>query len=148
MAAKNSSLRFGLCWLAFFLCCGIPLALDGCSKKTDVKSQVSELEKTFQDTSPAAPSPGQRPLASQPVSSPGDARAYVSLALSAVRTNDFAGGVIALQAAQRRSALTPAQHRAVYQAMQAMTADLLARAANGDARAKADLAAIEKTRSQ
>ena len=69
------------------------------------------------------------------------------MALHAVRTNGFAGGAIALQTAQRMPMLTAEQHRAVYQAMQAMTADLVARAEKGDAKAKADLAAIERTRS-
>ena len=130
------------------LCGAILLALNGCSKKADVKSQVSELEKTFQDTSAAAPAAGEQLLVDQTGSAPADAKAYVNLALYAVRTNDFAGGVIALQTAQRMPMLTAEQHRAVYQAMQAMTADLVARAAKGDAKAKADLAAIERTRSQ
>jgi len=124
------------------------MALNGCSKKADVKSQLSELERTFQDASVAAPSSGERPLVDPTASAPADANAYVNLALAAVRTNDFAEGVIALQTAQRMPMLTAEQHRAVYQAMQAMTADLVARADKGDAKAKADLAAIERTRSQ
>jgi hypothetical protein len=137
-----------LCPSLSLLCGAILLALNGCSKKADVKSQLSELERTFPVASAAAPSAGERSLVDQTGSVPADANAYVNLALSAVRTNDFAEGVIALQTAQRMPLLTAEQHRAVYQAMQAMTADLVARAGKGDAKAKADLAAIEKTRSQ
>jgi hypothetical protein len=149
MVVKGSILCFMMLSPSLFLFCGaILLTLNGCSKKADVKSQVSELEKTFRDTSAAAPPGGERSLADQSGSPPDEAKAYVNFALSAVRTNDFAGGVIALQTAQRMPMLTAAQHRAVYQAMQAMTADLVARAEKGDAKAKADLAAIERTRSQ
>jgi hypothetical protein len=149
MVVKDSTLRFmRLCPSLSLLCGAILLALNGCSKKADVKSQLSELERTFPVASAAAPSAGERSLVDQTGSVPADANAYVNLALFAVRTNDFAGGVIALQTAQRMPLLTAEQHRAVYQAMQAMTADLVARAGKGDAKAKADLAAIEKTRSQ
>jgi hypothetical protein len=149
MVAKDSTLRFmRLCPYLPLVCGAVLLALDGCSKKADVKSQLSELERTFQDSSAAAPSAGERPLVDQTGSAPADASDYVNLALSAVRTNDFAEGVIALQTAQRMPMLTAEQHRAVYQAMQAMTADLVARADKGDAKAKADLATIERTRSQ
>jgi len=149
MVVKDSTLRFmRLCPSLSLLCGAILLALNGCSKKADVKSQLSELERTFPVASAAAPSAGERSLVDQTGSVPADANAYVNLALSAVRTNDFAEGVIALQTAQRMPLLTAEQHRAVYQAMQAMTADLVARAGKGDAKAKADLAAIEKTRSQ
>jgi hypothetical protein len=126
----------------------ILLALNGCSKNADVKSQLSELERTFQNTSAATPPGGERSLVDPTGSASADANAYVNIALAAVRTNDFAEGVIALQTAQRMPMLTAEQHRAVYQAMQAMTADLVARADKGDAKAKADLAAIERTRSQ
>ncbi len=149
VVVKDSTLRLmRLCPYLFLLWGAFLLALNGCSKKADVKSQLSELEKTFQEASAAAPSAGERPLGDQTGSVPADANAYVNLALSAVRTNDFAEGVIALQTAQRMPMLTAEQHRAVYQAMQAITADLVARADKGDAKAKADLAAIERTRSQ
>ena len=149
VVVKDSTLRLmRLCPYLFLLWGAFLLALNGCSKKTDVKSQLSELEKTFQEASAAAPSAGERLLVDQTGSAPADANAYVNLALSAVRTNDFAEGVIALQTAQRMPMLTAEQHRAVYQAMQAITADLVARADKGDAKAKADLAAIERTRSQ
>src|SRR5881396_1343910 len=81
------------------LCGAALLTFSACGKKADVKTQVSELEKAFQ-TAPA----GTPVQAGRPASNPAplaDANAWVALALSAVRTNDFAGGVISLQAVQR-----------------------------------------------
>ncbi|MHB8524006.1 MAG: hypothetical protein ACYDH9_25060 [Limisphaerales bacterium] len=101
--------------------------MSACSRKGEVKARVADLERAF----PAA-----------------NANPYVNLALSAVRTNDYAGGVIALQSARRMTGVTPEQLMAVQKAMQAITAELVARAASGDQTAKADLAAIESTRSQ
>jgi hypothetical protein len=134
--------------LLLLLCGAIVFALSGCGRKAAVSSQVSELEKAFQDTSAAVPGEGQRPLADQTGNDPAPAKGYVNIALSAVQSNDFAGGVIALQAAQQVPMITAEQHRAIYEAMQAMTADLVARAEKGDTKAKAQLAAIERTRSQ
>ena len=65
-----------------------------------------------------------------------------------MRTNDYIGGVIALQSAQRLPGVTHQQLIALENAKQAMTAELLIRAGRGDARAKADLAELEKTHSQ
>jgi len=124
------------------------LVLAGCSQEADVKSQISELEKSFQGAGVAATATGGRPTADQAGNAAADARAYVNFALSAVQSNDYAGGVIALQAAQHAPGVTAAQLAAVENAKQAMTADLVARADRGDAKAKAQLAAIERTRSQ
>ena len=134
-------------WL-FPLSGAVLLALSGCGKKADVKSQISELEKSFQDTSLAAPAASESALGGRSPDRSSDAKAYVNLALSAVQSNDYAGGVIALQAAQRMPRVTAEQLMAVQGAMQAITADLVARADRGDAKAKAQLAAIERTRSQ
>ena len=128
------------------LCGAALLAFSACGKKAEVKTQVSELEKAFQTAAPGTPVQAGGPASNQaPLA---DANACVSLALSAVRTNDFAGGVITLQAVQRMPGLTSEQLMSLQTAMQAMTADLLVRASKGDAKAKADLAAIERTRSQ
>ena len=72
----------------------------------------------------------------------------MSLALASVCSNDYATGVIALQSVKRIPGVTPQQLMAVEQAKQALTSDLVARAGQGDAKAKADLDAIEKTLSQ
>ncbi|MEO8427086.1 MAG: hypothetical protein ABI651_08240 [Verrucomicrobiota bacterium] len=136
-----------LLWL-LVLCGSIVVSLNGCSKKAAVKSHVSELERVFQDTGPAAATPHEQPAADTTANAPSDAKVYVNLALSAVQSNDYAGGVILLQQAQLAPKITAEQHRAVYETMQAMTADLVARAEKGDAQAKAQLSAIERTRSQ
>jgi hypothetical protein len=103
------------------------LVVSGCGKQAGVHARVGELQKAF----PAA-----------------DTNAYISLALSAVRSNDYAAGVIALQSAQRRGAGTAEQLMAIQGTLQALTADLVARAERGDAKARLELAIIEKSRSQ
>ncbi len=112
----------------WFLCLGAALfALSACHKKASVQLQAGELDNAFQ---------GAR------------SNVYVSLAVSAVRTNDYAVGVIALQNARRIPGMAPEQLMAVQRTLEAITADLVARAAKGDARAQAELAAIERSRSQ
>ena len=124
----------------------LSLTLGACSKKPDVKASVSELEKAFPTA--AAPAPVQpQPAAPNPVS-PADANDLVKSALTAARANDYASGVIALQAVQVKPGVTADQVMAVQRAKQAMVAELQRRAVNGDQRALAQLKAIEKTRSQ
>ncbi len=107
---------------------GLVLALvSGCARKSDVQHQTGELEKAFQSS---------------------QTNPYVRLAVSAVRTNDYAIGAIALQNAQRLPGLNAAQLMAVQRTMEALTANLVDRAAKGDANAQAALAAIERSRSQ
>src|SRR5688572_28111492 len=89
------------------LCGAALIAWSGCSKKVDVHHEASELEKAFPDSQ----------------SSP-----YVGLALSAVRTNDYATGVIALQNARRLPGISADQLMAVQQTLEAITADLVSRA--------------------
>src|SRR5256885_13181803 len=121
------------------LCGAALLAFSACGKKADVKAQVSEWEKGFQTAAAGAPVQAGRP-ASNPAPL-ADANAWVGLALSAVRTNDFAGGVISLQALQRMPGLTAEQLLSVPRAMEAMNADLLVCASKGDAKATTDPAA-------
>lgn len=122
----------------------------GCSKKPPVKSQVAELARVFQVPGEAAPAPAAaEPAAPEAAANPpAEAKTYVNYALMAAKTNDYASAVIALQEAQRLPMKSTAQHQAVYETMQAMTSDLVARAERGDQQAKAQLAAIERTRSQ
>src|SRR5256885_13825008 len=101
------------------LCGAALLAFSACGKKADVKTQVSELENAFQTAAAGAPVQAGRP-ASNPAPL-ADANAWVSLALSAVRTNDFAGGVIALQAVPRMFGVTAEQPMSVHKAMEAPT---------------------------
>jgi len=119
----------------------------GCRKKPDVQQSVSELEKAFPAAATLASVPTPRnPVPSQ--ASASDSNADISRALAAVRENDYAGGIIALQEVPRKPGVSAQQLMAVERAKQALTANLVARAAAGDSQAKAALAAIEKTRSQ
>jgi hypothetical protein len=122
------------------------LALSGCSKKPDVKTQTSELEKAFPAAATAPDAyQAQTPTPQAPQQ---DANAYVKAALSAVKSDDYAASVIALQTAQRSKGATADQLMAIERAKQALTASLVERAARGDEKAKADLSRIEKTMSQ
>ncbi len=123
----------------------LAFALGACSKKADVKSSVSQLEKAF--PSEAAPATVETQSAA-PSPAPQAAADLVKTALSAVRANDYASGVIALQAAQQKPGMTAAQVTAAQDAKQAMVGELQRRAVNGDQQALAQLKAIEKTRSQ
>jgi hypothetical protein len=118
------------------------LVWSSCGKKTEVKNGLSELEKTF----PAASAPTSVPQATP--SSLADPAPYVQAAISAAHNNEYAKGVMALESAQRAKGTTPQQLMAIEKAKQALTAELLARASRGDPKAKAELEAIEKTRSQ
>jgi hypothetical protein len=77
-----------------------------------------------------------------------DLKAYGSYALSAVRSNDYAGSVIALEAMQQIPGMSPQQRDAVQRTKAAITTHLINRADRGDPKALADLKAIEKTHSQ
>src|SRR5205085_8517696 len=88
--------KFQYMKLSIWVSLGVLLAATDCSKKPDVKENVSGLEKAF----PAAVVPiSPQPVETGPTPAPrtSDPNTYVSLALSAVHTNDYAGGVIALQ---------------------------------------------------
>jgi len=142
-------IRFSRFKFQFASCASLAaiLMLAGCSKKADVKDKVSQLEKAFPAAAPAAAAPIETPAATAQAPA-SEANAYVKAALSAVQANDYAGGVIALQKVQRMPGVTYQQLVAVERTKQAMTSDLVNRADRGDAKAKADLAAIEKSLSQ
>lgn len=121
------------------------LVTASCRKQEDVKSSASELELAFQ--TPTVPAAVANPAASAQAASTG-AEELVKTALAAARVDDYASGVIALEAAQRKPGVTAEQVMAVQRAVLAMTSDLATRAANGDQKAMAQLKAIEQTRSQ
>ncbi len=103
-------------------------ALCGCTNSEPTpEAGLQELQSAFPETS------GNPALA---------------LALAAARTNDLGVGVVALQDVKRTEGLSAQQLQSVEQASQALTAELLRRAAAGDARARADLELIERSRSQ
>ena len=97
----------------------------GCSKKPTVQEQTSDLQGAF-----------------------GDSNRYVTIALSAIGTNDYPAAVVALESAKGMPGITTEQLESLQHAKDVMTADLVARADKGDAKAQADLEAIERSRSQ
>jgi hypothetical protein len=118
-------------------------AATGCDRKADVKARTSALEQAFPgvatNSAPAAGIAGQAPAA---------ATSLVKAALAAARSDDYVNSVAALEQVVQVSGVTPDQLIAVQGARQAMVSELVNRAANGDAAAKAALAAIERMRSQ
>jgi precorrin-6B methylase 1 len=125
MAAKAPPLFPMRHWLAISLV--MLLGATGCGKHPDVKAEAAQLEKTFTAANP---------------------NALVTRAATAIREGDYAAGVIALEAVKQTPGMTAEQLMAVQRATLTVTEDLTARAERGDAKAKADLAAIERTRSQ
>ncbi|SRR6266403_1362516 len=125
----------------------VPLVFSGCGKKVDVRAQASELGKAFPEAVGTAPAPTNESAAPAQTAQT-DANAYVSAALSSIQNNDYAASVITLQKAQTMPGVTYEQFLAIERAKQAMNTDLITRADRGDAKAKADLAKIEKTLSQ
>src|SRR5437764_14779359 len=105
-----------------------------CGKKTEIKSSLSELEKAF--PAAAAPAPGPPPAQA-------DANDLINRAMAAARSNDYAGGVIALQAATVKPGVTADQVLAIQEAKQAMVGELHRRAARGDQAALDQPRAIE-----
>jgi hypothetical protein len=101
------------------------LTLPACSQKPDTEREATRLKETL-----------------------GPSNAFVTFALSAIHTNDFPDAIIALESAKRIPGITAEQLAAIQRAKAAMTADLVGRADRGDPKAQADLAAIERTRSQ
>jgi hypothetical protein len=105
----------------------ILLTLSACSKKADVKAEVIRLEESFSKSS---------------------SNDFMGVAFSAIRKEDYVDGVIALESAKRIPGMTAEQLISVQNTTRAIISDLVARAARGDAKAQADLAAIERSRSQ
>jgi len=99
----------------------------GCSKGPSAAEGVANLEKSLGE---ATGNPA------------------VQLAIAAAKTNDLGVGVVALQEAKRTPGLSAEQLQSVEQASQTIIQELLRRADAGDARAKADLQMIERSRSQ
>ena len=107
---------------------GLGLVLSGgCGSRKETPSQLTDLEKAFPD----------------PKATP-----EVTLAVTASRSNDFGTGVIALDEAKRRPGLSAQQLEAVDLANRALVTELTRRADAGDARARAELDRIERTRSR
>ena len=127
------------------VCGAALLALLGCDTKSNVAGQLSELQRTFPASAALASNAPESSSANQPAFL---VDGYVAIAISAFQTNNYAAAVVALQKAERVPGITAQQLMSVQQAIEGLTASLVSRAAAGDARAKSELAQIEKTRSQ
>jgi hypothetical protein len=127
---NNQPMRTRILTTLLALSTALVFTWSGCGKKAEIKAKTSALELAFPATAPA------------------DARALAQAALAAIRTNDYAGGIMALDSLALTSGLTPEQLIAVQNAKESLMNDVVDRAANGDAKAKAVLDAREKTRSQ
>src|SRR5689334_6874729 len=82
------------------------LSAGACSKKADVKSNVADLERSL--NAPAQPATQPQPNAPTPAAV-AEANALLKSAVVAVQANDYAHGVIALQAAQQKPGMTADQ---------------------------------------
>ena len=60
-----------------------------------------------------------------------------------LRNDDHVGAVTYLSTAQKQIGLTPQQHMAVHETIEKVYADLVARVAKGDPKAKAALAELD-----
>src|SRR5678816_1189033 len=132
-------------WRWLFLTAALAFPLAGCSKKAAVKPTLSELERVF-PAEVATPAQSAAPMPTTPPQN--EANNLVNRAVAAARDNDYAAGVIALQAATDKPGITAEQVLAIQDAKQAMVGELQRRAARGDQAALSQLRAIEKTRSQ
>ena len=126
----------------------VAFSLTACGRKeVDVKTGLSELEQAFRGAATSAePAQTQSTVPQQPAGA--EAHVFVQHALAAVKTNDFVKGVVTLERIEQTRGVTADQLMAIARAKQAIMADLINRAARGDANAQAQLAAIERTRSQ
>jgi hypothetical protein len=124
----------------------IVAVLSGCSRDGNVKSGISKLEEAFPAARAAASAGGDS--AAESAASQIDVNAYVGQAVSSLQHNDHVGAVTILNAVQAQTNLTAQQHMAVHESIQKVYADLVARAARGDAKAKASLVQLEKKLSQ
>jgi hypothetical protein len=101
------------------------LALNACGKKASPEAEATQLRKAFVESNH-----------------------FVTFAISAILTNDYPAAVFALENARTMPGIKAEQLMALQRAKEAITADLVSRAEAGDAKAQADLAALERSRSQ
>ena len=123
--------------LAISLC--VPCMTAGCGKDTSA-STAAELQKAFQSQSP--------PPATRAEATPNQSiqvQQAVSLAVSAMKTNDYAGAFFKLRALQSAPRITVDQSAAVEKARLTVEREMAAKAAAGDPAALKALDAIRKT---
>lgn len=105
----------------------VALALTACHHQTTPAEATADLKQAFPE---------------------GGGSDAVRTAVAATEAGDYGNGVIALEAAKSAPGLSGSQLAAMERAAQTLTADLTRRADAGDAAARAQLAAIERMRSQ
>lgn len=134
--SKPSMVASGLLLLVLML-------LPACNREPGTDQQLSEMEKSF--ANPPATASAKSEPATGADSSPqtADAPTLVKKALTAVRSDQPAEGIMMLQTAQKLPNLNADQRMSVHNSIRAVTADLVNRAARGDERAKAELKRIE-----
>ena len=125
------------------------IAATGCSRQPDPTTQLGELEQTFQASTPAPPempaTEAAQNLPPEPsADQPETPQAYVNRAVAAVRAGEPAEGIMLLQSLQQMKGMNAQERMAVQRTIRAVTADLVRRAADGDARAQAELKRIEQ----
>jgi hypothetical protein len=103
--------------------CAVMMA--ACSKTTGPAAESLQLQKVFSSSNQ-----------------------FVEAAVSAIRTNDYSAAVIALESARAVPGPNADQLMALQRTKESMTSDLVRRAEGGDAKAQADLALLERSRSQ
>ena len=108
----------------------------GCRKEPTSEESVARLKAEFAEKQQGTDS------------APSAAVDAVRLAIAAATSDQPADGVIALQKAKAAPGLSASQLAAMEQTSQSLIADLTRRADGGDAKAKAQLQAIERSRSQ
>lgn len=121
------------------------LAAAGCGRSSDPAAELADLERTFSmdETAVQEPSPETPDLAASN-ESPDSPQVYVDRAIAAVRAEEPAEGVMLLHSAQGLTTLNAQERMAVQKTIRAVTKDLVRRAAQGDAKAQAELRRIEQ----
>lgn len=120
------------------------LGFSGCRGKPDATAELAELKEAFPASETAPPAPETAPAETPEEQPPESAQSYVDRALTAVKNQEAGEGVILLQAAQQTTTLGADQRMTIQKSIRALTAELVDRASRGDAKAQADLKAIEK----
>ena len=148
---KNSLLLISLVTV------GVTLAVSGCSRKSDAKSELEKAESAL-----AKPEAGQ-PASAQPVPAPQSPAAstptpptqpaappaqQMTAAIAAYKSGKLDEAVTRLQKLRATPALSPEQRIALNDAMAAVMAEIYALAAKGDSRAAQAVKQYEQMQTQ
>jgi hypothetical protein len=117
-----------------------------CGRQPNATTQLGEVEQVFNiDTNvqPMVVDVAQA-VPAAPELSQAEPQAYVDRAVAAVRAGEPAEGIMLLQSLQQMSDMNAQERMAVQRTIRAVTADLVRRAAEGDAHAQQELKRIER----